>query len=529
MLTYFVIVPVLVAVFLYLFPSAKAARMGAIITQVGMVIAAGYLFSISQPYEYMYVAVGNYHGIMGVILRADTLSAAFVLLTTFIFLIASIYSFQENNSRLFWFLLFLWEGALLGLFLTGDFFNIFVLMEVATVVVSVMIMFNRQNRSMYDGMIYLMINVIIIQFYMIGIGYIYRLTGALDLEAVRMALPYLERHNLIVPYALLMTFVALKCALIPLYSWLPKAHGTPGAPSSVSALLSGLYIKAGVYLFLRFQAVFEPIAMFEIFLLMGVITALAGVIMAVSQTDIKLILAYSTIAQVGLIIVGFSISYQYSYNYIGALYHIINHAVFKAALFLAAGVVTYAYGTRNIADIRGVLKKMPLLGWSMVLAILGIIGTPLFNGSISKYFLMTGIDQVLNTLLIIVNLGTIIIMMKFSTIFLGEPKGEVKVKTDIWRHGPIVVLALMCFVGGIFGVQAIEFLFNLEATVDMAGYIEKAGIFLGSLVVGFIIFKYYVQKSVFLSKVKTLEMGFREMCISIGLFMAVIMIWVGVS
>ena len=527
MLTYYVVVPILSAVFLYLFPNAKAARLTAIMAQIGMVIAAAYLFAISDYYTYIYTVIGGYESVMGLILRVDTLSAAFVLLTTFMFLIAAVYSFHENNSKLFWTLLFLWQGTIIGIFVAGDFFNIFVLLEVATVVVTVMIMYNRKNRALYDGMIYLMINVIIVQFYLVAAGYIYKITGTLDWEMSRVAFAHMDRQDLILPYAMLMTFVALKCALLPLYSWLPKAHGTPGAPSSVSALLSGLHIKSGIYLLVRFQSIFEPIAMPEIFLAVGLITALLGVIMSMSQKDIKLILAYSTIAQVGLIIIGFSIGYAYNYNYIGSLYHIINHAIFKAALFLSAGVVTYAYGTRDITKIRGVLKKMPLLATAKILAILGIIGTPLFNGSISKYFLTTGIEWWLNTLMIVVNLGTITIFMKYSTIFFGEPKGEVVVKTDIWRHGPIFLLGVMCFLGGIFGVWAIGFLFRLEAAVDFMGYLEKAGIYAASMIVGYLLYKHWVSKSKFLNKVRTIDMGFREMCLSMGAFLGLMLIIVG--
>ena len=527
MLYSFVVVPIFLSVMLYLFSSKAFVRFASIIAQFGLFIASIYLFAISSPDYYIYMSVGGFDGILGIILRADKLSATFVLLTTFLFLIATLYSFRESKSRLFWFLMFIWQGTLMGLFLTGDFFNIFVLMEVSTVAVAIMIMYNRSNRSLYDGMIYLMVNTIIIQFYLFGVGFIYRITGGLDLVHVQTALVDLERESLILPYALLMTFVALKCALIPLYGWLPKAHGTPGALSAVSALLSGLHIKSGVYLFLRFQQVFEPVAMPEIFLVIGLITAFMGVIMSVSQTDIKLVLAYSTIAQMGLIIVGFNISYMYSYNFIGSLYHIVNHAIFKSALFLSAGVITYAYGTRDITKIRGVFKTMPLLASAKILAIMGIIGTPLFNGSISKYFLMTGVDWQLNMLMIVINLGTIIIFMKYCTIFFGTPEGEVHVKTDLWRHIPILILGILCFVGGIFGSQAIELLFNFEVSLDARAYIEKSIIFFASLGAGFLIFKYFVQKSPLLEKVKEIDMSFRGMCMSMGVFLAVMLVTVG--
>jgi multicomponent Na+:H+ antiporter subunit D len=325
----------------------------------------------------------------------------------------------------------------------------------------------------------------------------------------------------------MMTFIALKSAFIPLYSWLPKAHGTPGASSAVSALLSGLHIKSSLYLLIRFQDVFYPIADHNLILIMGLITALAGVVMSMSQTDIKLVLAYSTIAQVGLITVGLSTSYVGSYNYYGGLFHMINHAVFKAALFLSAGIISYAYGTRDIRQVRGVFKTMPGLATAISLALLGVIGTPLFNGNISKYFIMYDLSSWLNIAVTIVNLGSIIICLKFATMLFGEPEGKVNVSGDIFRFGPVYFLGLACFLLGVFGIQVIYFLFGADLSISTAGYIEKTIIFAISLVVGFLIHKYVVDKYKIFNKIRRFEIGFRGMCLSVGFVLAVILVVVG--
>jgi multicomponent Na+:H+ antiporter subunit D len=108
---------------------------------------------------------------------------------------------------------------------------------------------------------------------------------------------------LYLPYALILTAVCLKAALMPLFSWLPKAHGTPSAPSVVSAVLSGLYVKNGIYLFIRCQSAFQPIDVSTFFLVAGAVTAIAGAVFAIAQSDIKLILSYHTVSQIGLIMV----------------------------------------------------------------------------------------------------------------------------------------------------------------------------------------------------------------------------------
>ena len=181
MLSWFVLAPVLTAVFLYIFPFKKAGRAIAIIVQMAMIASAFYLFFLCKEGD-IYTNVRNFSGVLGITLKADTLSSVLIILTSCIFLIANFYIFHEDVSRLFWFLLLLWEGLLIGIFLSRDFFNLFVLIEVATVVVAILIMFNRDNRSMYDGMVYLMVNTVAIQFYLFGAGYIYKLTGSLDLE-----------------------------------------------------------------------------------------------------------------------------------------------------------------------------------------------------------------------------------------------------------------------------------------------------------------------------------------------------------
>ena len=522
MLAYFVIIPILIAVFLYLFSSVKSGRIIAIIAQAALVAFSFYLFTISRA-EARITVIGIYEGSLGIVLLSDNVSSAFILLTSFIFLIASIYSFHENNTRLFWFLLFLWEGLLIGIFLARDFFNIFVLMEVLAIVVVILIMFNREKRSLYDGIIYLMANLVAIQFYLFGIGYIYMITGTLDMYLAAQAIAELDRSSVFLPYALIMTSIAFKCALLPLFSWLPKAHGTPSAPASISAILSGLHIKSAVYLFLRFHQVFEGVAAREFFLVVGIFTGIVGFIMALSQKDIKLILAYHTISQVGLIMAALNIGDIYSYT--GGLYHIFNHALFKSCLFLTAGIIAELYKTREIYKIQGVFKQMPVVGLATLLAIFGITGAPFFNGSISKYFIVSGANWILNGIFIFMSLGTIISFVKYSTILWGNPNvSQTFVKVDKCRQYTTLVLGLFCCFGGIFGAQFIEFLFGVQVSVNVFGYIEKVVVFLASLAIGYLIYKYFVKSSSLLGYISKARLNFRGMCASMGLFFAVILI-----
>jgi len=374
-----------------------------------------------------------------------------------------------------------------------------------------------------------MANTVAIQFYLFGIGYIYFLTGVLDMQVAAAFIANLDREVLILPYALLMTAIAFKAAIIPLYSWLPKVQGIPRAPSAVAALLSGLHVKSAIYLFIRFQDVFAPVASTEFFLIIGLITAVVGVIMAVSQVDIKLLLAYSSTAQVGLIIAGLSIGDAYSY--IGSLYHMINHALFKVALFLIAGVLEDMYGTRDMRKINGIFKKDKYIGIAIVLAILGITGAPLFNGNVSKYFIMSGADTVVNTVMILINLGTILVSIRFAAMLFGQAdESFVGKKTAKSSDISIYFLGVLCFVGGIFGEEIMSFLFNVHFQMSFYGFIEKLIILTASWIVGLLVYRYVLRGDrnyKIFRRIRAIDLNFRGICFSIGAFFVVILAVVG--
>ena len=482
MLIYFVLIPILISVFLYLCPSIRIGRALVFIVQTGLFVAAVYLFTRTLEGE-VTTYIGNYTGMLGITLRADELSAIFVMLTVFIFSIVMLYSFREQKSPLFWLLIFIMEGTLMGLFLTRDLFNIFVLAEVASVVAAILLMYNRNNRSMYDGMVYLMVNVIVMQFFLFGVGYIYMLTGMLDLDYSGRAMSYLESSQLVLPFGLIMTAVVAKCGLLPIFTFLPKVHSIPKAPATVAAILSGLQVKVGLYLFLRFRYMFDFIDADVFFIVIGVATAIFGVVLAISQTSLKRILAYSTIAQVGLILVGLSVNQPYSY--IGSVYHMVGHAIAKAGLFLSAGILFEVYGTGNVTKLRGVFRRMPIVGIGMSLAILGITGAPFFTGNISKYFMMADVSTFLFVLISIINLGTIIIFIRCAKIFFGRPtEGATTEPVDMFKQISVLILGLLCVVGGVWGLDTMSMLFTTDVSISLHGFIEKTLIIVVSWGVG---------------------------------------------
>ena len=531
MLPFFVIAPVLIAVFLYVFFTLKIARIIAVVVQGAFTLPAFLLLLAARESEII-ISVGDYEGFLGIILRADELAAVFVFLTVVVFLIVGICTLQtpyDRTKRLYLFLIFLLEGTLIGLFLTRDFFNIFVLVEVSTVVVTILLMYDRARRNLFAGMTFLMVNIIVMQFYLFGVGYIYMLTGVMDMEAASVVIAGMDDRSLALPYALIMTSIASKCSLLPMLTWLPKVNSLTGSRFTIAAIMSGLHIKAGVYMFIRVQDVFGGMGA-DFFLVIGLITAIAGVILALAQTEVRLLLAYSTIAQVGLIIAGLSIGDAYSR--VGSLFHIVNHSLLKVALFLCASQISYFYYTKDIRQIRGALRTMPLIAWANILAILGMIGAPLFNGSVSKYFLMYGASGPLEWVIILINLGTILIFAKYSAIFFGKPLGKVRTgssEPDLNRRSVVLGLGIGCVLLGIFGVQAMEFLFNVPVSFSWQGYLEKAGIFAASLVAGVLIYRYGLAGREFLARLNGFSLSFQKICVSIGVFFAILLVYIGVA
>jgi len=305
-LFWFVLLPVLIGSINY-FVTHKWSKYFILVLQVMLLAFAIHNFAIVKTNGPISIILGNYAKGIGIQLYCDNIAAVLVVFNILIFTCMGIFSISKKYmTSLFTLLFLLLQGLLNGIFLSNDLFNLYVLIELSTIVVSILIMFKKDRLSIYDGMVYLLINIAAMSFFLIGIGYIYKIFGILDISLIKEKMSLISNPRaLILPYSFLMTAICLKSAIFPLFSWLPKAHGTPSAPSIVSAILSGLYIKGGLYLFIRIQDMFSPqLSTQPLFLFLGFITGIIGFILALSQTDIKRILAYSTVSQIGLIVFG---------------------------------------------------------------------------------------------------------------------------------------------------------------------------------------------------------------------------------
>jgi len=518
-LFWFIILPLISALIGYISHS-KWYKLLLICMQLFLVTMAVLNFIHVKYHGTRFEVLGGYPIGIGIGLRSDLFGSIMIVLTIFLFTCLIIYNYHKHYmNHLFMFLFLALQGMLCGLFLSNDLFNIYVLLEVSTIIVSILIIFKKDSTSIYDGMIYFLTNLASMTLFFLGVGFMYKIFGTLDLTLISERMELVpDKRILIIPFVLMITAVDLKSAIMPLFSWLPKAHGTASAPSIISATLSGLYVKGGVYMFIRLVDLFDPVFnTTAIFMFLGFLTAIVGFMFALSQTDIKLILAYHTVSQIGLIVFGLSLDSQYGHW--GAIYHICNHAIFKSTLFLTAGMIIEEYGTRNIKEIRGLIKRMPVVSVAMIVAMLGITGAPLFNGSFSKYLIEKGLQgsYIFEIGLFIINLGTVMSFVKYSTMLFGDYSGE-RYKTRWNQKFIILLLSSICFLGGILGPVFTDILFNLQVTISPASYLEKMFVYLISIGLGILFYYYLYHRIGLFKKIREVELSYNQIVMTMIIF-----------
>ncbi len=475
---------------------------------------------------------------VGITLKLDAISAPLLLLVAVVFLLLFLFNYNKlYMDKLFQFVFVSLQGVIASLFLTADVFNVYVLIELTTVFSTLLIMYKKGKPALYNGMLYLMFSILAMAFFLLGIGFTYQTFGVLDFAGIReRSLAMTDRGALILPYSLMMTAVGMKAGLLPMFGWLPRAHAAPSAPSMVSAMLSGIQIKAGIYLFIRMQLMFgEALATRQLFLVVGILTAVAGFTLAICQRDIKLILAYSTVSQIGLIVIGLTSGSEIGFW--GGIYHIINHAVFKALLFLTAGLIAKEYGTRDIAMIRGTVYRMPVVTVAATLAVLGMAGAPFFNGSISKYLIESGLsgDARWQAAIYVVNFGTMLTFTRYATIFFGDPgesRRAARGAVDRWPATVALVFGALILAGGIGAGPLMGILFPVAdpgLLASGASAVGKTLVFAATFAAAIATYLLFVRRAVVLDRIRGISVSFNAMAMMMTGFFAFLLFYLLVT
>lgn len=343
--------------------------------------------------------LGGWDAPWGIEYRIDQLSALLLLIisgVSTVVLLAAHTSIQEEiptDRHTFFYILYLLSlTGMLGIVATGDAFNVFVFLEISSLSAYALIALGKDRRALWAAYQYLIMGTIGATFILIGIGLMYQMTGTLNMYDLSQRLPEVEHtRTVFTAFVFVIVGVCLKLALFPLHLWLPNAYAY--APSIVTAFFAATATKVAIYLLIRFtfsvfgfSFSFTAVPLQVLFLVLGLSGIFVASIAAIYQTNIKHLFAYSSIAQIGYMIVGFSIST--TTGLMATLLHLFNHALMKSALFLALAAVMYRIGSVQLNHFHGLGRQMPYTMAAIVIGGLSLIGVPLTVGFVSKWYLI---------------------------------------------------------------------------------------------------------------------------------------------
>ena len=301
----------------------------------------------------------------------------------------------SSQHRLFYTMYLLTFTGLLGMTITGDAFNAFVFMEISSLSAYVLVALGQKRRALYASFQYLILGTIGATFFVIGVGLLYMLTGTLNMVDLSGRLAQHDASPVFyAAFCFIFVGLSLKLALFPLHLWLPNSYAF--APSVISALFAATGTKVGIYLLLRFiftvfQVPENPqlLHIGNLILPMAFAGVLVTSLVAIYQTDVRRLLAYSSVAQIGYILIGIALTSEP--GLIGAIVHLFNHGLMKAALFAAVGAMALKTGGVSLRQISGIGRQMPLTMAAFVVAALSLIGIPGTVGFISKWYLLLAV------------------------------------------------------------------------------------------------------------------------------------------
>lgn len=343
--------------------------------------------------------IGSWPAPWGIEYRVDKLSALVLLLVSGLAAVVLPYSrrsieaeIPRDQHYLFYALFSLCLAGLLGITITGDAFNVFVFLEISSLSSYVLIALGRDRRALVASYQYLVMGTIGATFFVIGVGLLYLMTGTLNFADMAERLAAVQdTRPVLAALAFITVGLSLKLALFPLHQWLPNAYTY--APSAVTAFLAGTGTKVSLYVLVRFyysvfgeSLVFQRLPLPEIMLVLSLATMFVASAFAIFQDDLKKLLAYSSIAQIGYITLG--LSFDTVTGLTASLVHLVNHAITKCGLFLLLGGAVVVAGGTTLKRLAGLARTMPLTSFGIVIGGLGLIGVPGTAGFVSKWYLV---------------------------------------------------------------------------------------------------------------------------------------------
>jgi multicomponent Na+:H+ antiporter subunit D len=446
----FVAVP-LGAAFLMLLVSKinrRAADVLGNLSTLYLLVAAVVLYFVRPFNNLLIYKIGGWAAPVGINLVLDGFSHFLLVTVSLIAFLATFYSIsymeKYTGKGKYYTLFMLMVAGMNGVVLTGDFFNLFVFLEIAAVASYALVAFGTESEELEASFKYLIMGTVASTLILLGIGIIYGLTGTLNMADAAQAFPPGAKLAKAFIVTLFLMGFGMKSAIVPFHAWLPDAH---------------------------------------ILLVLGALSVLVGVLLAIGQWDFKRLLAYHSISQIGYVILGIGLGTPL--GIMGGVFHLFNHALFKSLLFLNAGSVEYTIGTRDLKEMGGLSKKMPVTSTTSLFASMSIAGIPPFNGFWSKLFIIVACVQagrfwfalaaVIGSLL---TLASFLKVQKYGFFEKLKSKFEGVKEAPASMGVPMVVLALLCLGVGLAFPYIIQYFVN-PAVVAIAN-----GVGYGKMVLG---------------------------------------------
>jgi hydrogenase-4 component B len=416
--------------------------------------------------------------------RMDALSAWFVLLINFTMITGAIYGLdymkvyinRKNEITLHAVSFLLVHFSLLGICVVQNTFIFLLLWEVLAIAVFILVIFENNQQTINAGLNYLIQSHISIVFLMTGFIYYSVKTGSYTFDSIRLFSSGNSSSSGTIMFFIFFIGFSLKAGFVPFHTWLPYAH--PAAPSHVSGIMSGVVIKIGIFGILRMLLLIKTdyLVVGYIILIISVFSGIYGVMLAIIQHNLKKLLAYHSIENIGIIGMGIGIGciglgssnkWMAILGFSGAMLHSLNHSLFKSLLFYSAGNVLQSVHTMNVELLGGLIRKMPRTSFLFLIAAIAICGLPPLNGFISEFLILAGLynwlysADTISIIILIFALGGLILIgglailcftKAFSIVFLGKPRSDIGHVTEnsFSRLLPMYLTAALMLCIGLF-------------------------------------------------------------------------------
>ncbi|MBU2596328.1 MAG: NADH/ubiquinone/plastoquinone (complex I) [Planctomycetes bacterium] len=454
----FIALPLAVAFLLPLFGTKTRgfASFIAVLTTAALLVFSIFSFGRFEVY-----CVGRWTIPLGINLVLDGISALMLLTISIVSFAAMLFSnrymeqYTAKSKYLSLFLLMV--TGMNGVVLSGDIFNLFVFLEIASIASYALVGFGCQHEELEAAFKYMVLGSVASMFVLFAVGVVYGNTGSLNMAVISKHVAENGLNTgLAFALALFIAGFGLKAALVPFHAWLPDAH--PSAPAPISAMLSGVLIKAlGIYSLSRiiFNVLGVSVPISWVLITLGLLSMVIGALLAIGQWDFKRLLAYSSISQIGYVMFGIGLAALIlskkgnpvwaSLAMLGGLFHLMNHAVFKSLLFLTSGSIEMSTGTRQLKELGGLAEKLPITRSACTIASASIAGIPPFNGFWSKLILVIAAVQAgfytLAAVTVFVSIVTLIMFLKVQRyVFLGELPENLK---SVVEHRGLMAFAMI--------------------------------------------------------------------------------------